>query len=101
MKQKLLSEQHWDCFQWCLSNFGAKQIFIENHRHLIEVGCSSVCEQGHKAGSAITNWREPRSCLGQLFNSKLGRTATLGSNCMGCMQPLLKLKTQPRACPVS
>jgi hypothetical protein len=53
------------------------------------------------AGSAITNGREPRSCLGLVFNSKLGHIATLGGKCMVCMQPLLKLKTQPRACPVS
>jgi hypothetical protein len=55
-----------------------------------------------KAGSAITNGREPRSCLGRVFNSKLGCFATLGSKCMMvCMQPLLKLKTRPKAHPVS
>jgi hypothetical protein len=27
-------------------------------------------------GSAITNGREPRSCLGRVFNSKLGRIAS-------------------------
>ncbi len=53
------------------------------------------------AGSVITNWRKPKSCLGRVFNSKLGRIATLGSKCMVCMQPLLKLKTRPRAHPVS
>jgi len=52
-------------------------------------------------GSAITNGREPRSCLGRVFNSKLGRIATLSSKCMVCIQPLLKLKTRPRARPVS
>ncbi len=53
-------------------------------------------------GSTITNGREPRSCLGRVFNSKFGCFATLGSKCMMvCMQPLLKLKTQPKACPVS
>ncbi len=50
-----------------------------------------------EAGSARTNGREPRSCLGRVFNSKLGHIATLGSK---CMQPLLKLKTQPMARPV-
>ncbi len=54
-----------------------------------------------KAGSAMTNGREPKSCLGQVFNSKLGHIATLGSKCMVCMQPLLKLETRPRARPVS
>jgi hypothetical protein len=53
------------------------------------------------AGSAITNRREPRSCLGRVFNSKLGHSATLGSKCMVGMQPLLKLKTRPKARPVS
>ncbi len=55
-----------------------------------------------ESGSAITNGREPRSCLGRVFNSKLGCFATLGSKCMMvCMQPLLKLKTRPKARPVS
>ncbi len=53
------------------------------------------------AGSAITNRREPRSCLGRVFNSKLGHSATLGSKCMVGMQLLLKLKTRPKARPVS
>jgi hypothetical protein len=39
--------------------------------------------------------------LGLVFNSKLGCIATPGSKCMVCMQPLLKLKTQPKARPVS
>jgi len=53
-------------------------------------------------GSAISNGREPRSCLGLVFNSKLGCFATLGSKyMMVCKQPLLKLKTQPKARPVS
>jgi hypothetical protein len=52
-------------------------------------------------GSAITNGREPRSCLGRVFNSKLGCIATPGSKCMECMQPLLKLKTRPKAHPAS
>ncbi len=33
-------------------------------------------------GRALTNEREPRSCLGRFFNYKLGRIATLGSKCM-------------------
>jgi len=48
-------------------------------------------------GSAITNVRESRSCLGRVFNSKLGHIATVGSKFMVWMQPLLKLKTWPRA----
>jgi hypothetical protein len=54
-----------------------------------------------RAGSAITNGREPRSCLGRVFNSKLGHSATLENKCMVGMQPLLKLKTRPKARPVS
>jgi hypothetical protein len=53
------------------------------------------------ARSAITNGREPKSCLGRVFNSKLGCIATPGSKYMVCMQPLLKLKTRPKARPVS
>ncbi len=61
----------------------------------------SVSDTQHP-GSAITNGREPRSCLGRVFNSKLGRNATLGCKCMVFfMQPLLKLKTLPKARPVS
>jgi hypothetical protein len=62
----------------------------------------SYLRVGLKAGSAITNGREPRSCLGRVFNSKLGCiAATLGSKRMVCMRPLLKLKTRPKARPVS
>jgi hypothetical protein len=53
------------------------------------------------AGSAISNRREHRSYLGQVFNSKLGCIATPGSKCMVCLQPFLKLKTQPKVRPVS
>jgi hypothetical protein len=54
------------------------------------------------SGSAITNGSEPRSCLGRVFNSKLGCIAAiLGSKCIVCMQPLMKLKTRPKAHPVS
>ncbi len=52
-------------------------------------------------GSAITNRREPSSCLVLVFNSKLGHSATLESKCMVGMQPLVKLKTWPKARPVS
>ncbi len=70
-----------------LTNFG---------QSLLDLRCGMV-----KAGSTITNRREPRSCLGRVFNSKLGCIVTLGSKCMVYMQPLLKLKTQPKARPVS
>ncbi len=77
----------WDSLD-CLATSTLEQIHI-----------SMVCKVS--AGSAITNRREPRSCLGRVFNSKLGCVATLGNKCMVCMQPLLKLKTRPKARPVS
>jgi len=52
-------------------------------------------------GSAKANGSEPKTGLGWVFNSKLGCIATPGSKCMVCMQPLLKLKTRPKARPVS
>ncbi len=48
------------------------------------------------AGSALSNGREPRSCLGRVFNFKLDRFASLHNKCMAHIQPLLKLKTWPR-----
>jgi hypothetical protein len=54
------------------------------------------------AGSAVTCRREPKSCLGRVFNSKLGCITALLSKCSARMpQPLLELKTRPRARPVS
>ena len=52
-------------------------------------------------GSTKADGREPKTGLGRVFNSKLGCIATLGSKCMVCMQPLLKMKTRPKARPVS
>ncbi len=52
-------------------------------------------------GSTTSNVREPKSCLGRVFNSKLGHIATLLSKCMACMQTLLDLKTLPRVRPVN
>ncbi len=43
------------------------------------------------AGSAISNRREPKSCLGRVFNSKLGRIATLLCKCMARIQTFLEL----------
>jgi hypothetical protein len=51
--------------------------------------------------STITNGREPKSCLGRVFKSKLGCIATLGSKRMEGIHPILKLKTWPWARPVS
>jgi thioredoxin reductase len=54
-----------------------------------------------QSGSAITNGRDPRSCLGQVFNCKLGSFIDNTKNVATCNWPLLKLKTWPRFCPVS
>ncbi len=53
------------------------------------------------SGSVTTKGREPRSCLGQVFNCKLGSFIDNNKNLVTCKWPLLKLKTQPRFCPVS
>jgi len=47
---------------------------------LIEVG--EEVKLQYEPGSVITNGREPRSCLGRVFNSKLGCFATLGRKCI-------------------
>jgi len=52
-------------------------------------------------GCAISNRREPKCCLGQVFNSKLGRIAILAVSAWQDMQPLLDFKTRPRVHPVS
>jgi len=54
-----------------------------------------------QSGSAISNGREPRSCLGRVFNIKLGSFVSKQLNCMSQTQPLLELKTRPRFCPAS
>ncbi len=52
-------------------------------------------------GSAISKGREPRSCLGWVFNFKLGRFTWKHHKCAACKWPLLKLKPRPRFRPVS
>ncbi len=54
-----------------------------------------------RVGSAISNRREPRSCLDQVFNSKLGHVGILHGKSMAYIQSLRHLKTLPRFCPVS
>ncbi len=61
----------------------------------------SYLKMWQKPGSAITNGREPRSCLGRVFNFKLGCSVSEKCNCTACTRPLLELKIQPRFCPVS
>ncbi len=90
---------------------------IEIHRRLLSVSRSQLlqldrCIKGEKVmdryqppykapGRAISNGREPRSCLGQVFNIKLGSFASKQLNCMAHTKPLLELKTRPRFRPVS
>ncbi len=52
-----------------------------------------------KTGSVIANGREPKSCVGRDFSSKLGCNDTRSNKCMACMQPLLELKTCLRVQP--
>jgi hypothetical protein len=52
-------------------------------------------------GSAISNGRSPNSCLGRVFNSRLGHITSLHSLGMACIQPRLELKTRPKFRPVS
>ncbi len=46
-------------------------------------------------GSVITTGREPRSCLGLVFNFKLGSFTDNTKNVAACKWPLLKLKLGP------
>ncbi len=50
-----------------------------------------------KAGSAKANGRDPKSCLGRVYNFK----ASCFVYCIAHMHPLLELKTCPRFCPVN
>ncbi len=64
--------------------------------------CRQIQGISIEPGSTVTSGREPKSCLGRVFNSKLGCIAALLSKCLARMpQPLLELKTRPRARPVS
>ena len=49
----------------------------------------------------MSNGREPKSCLGQVFNFKLGCFVMCTIAWSTQAQPSLMLKTQPRFCPVS
>jgi hypothetical protein len=48
----------------------------------VRVFCQASLIFTSKVGSAIYNGREPKSCLGQVFNSKLDRIAILCSKCV-------------------
>ncbi len=63
--------------------------FVEWHKNCFVLGVRA------KAGSDITNRREPRSCLGRVFNFKLGSFVSKKYHCMACTQSLLKLKFGP------
>ncbi len=51
-------------------------------------------------GNVMYDGRDPKSCLGQVFNLKLDSFAQWQFQCMAYTWSLLELKTQPRFCPV-
>jgi hypothetical protein len=78
----------------------ADQMFVgerESHLYFPAYAIKFIDEKGR----AITNWREPRNCLGRVFNCKLGSFTDDIKNAAACKWPLLKLKIQPRFLPVS
>ncbi len=52
-------------------------------------------------GSSKAHGREPKSCLGRVFNIKLGHFAVYALAQHIQVRPSLELKTWPRFCPVS
>jgi hypothetical protein len=65
------------------------------------VKCSTTVLPKYVSGSAKANGREPKSCLGWVFNFKLGYFVmhAITRHIQAC--PILELKTQPRFCLVS
>jgi hypothetical protein len=67
-----------------------------------EVGCKSYnkifCDN---AGSAKANGREPKTCLGRVFNNKLGCFDDAHVPVYVDARPHLYLKTRPMFSPVS
>ncbi len=63
--------------------------------------CFLVQKSLLKLGSAISNGREPKSCLGRVFNSKLGRTAILCGKCMVWYAATSRAENRPRVRPAS
>jgi hypothetical protein len=55
---------------------------LHKQNHQLNINSTLIIMQLIEAGSAITNGREPRNCLGPVFNSKLGCIATLGNKYM-------------------
>jgi hypothetical protein len=64
-------------------------------------GTTLYQNERHTTGSAVSNGRKTKSCLGQVFHSRLGSFAALCSKCFSYKQPLLELKTRPKFSPVS
>ncbi len=58
-------------------------------------GLTKSAYKSNEPGSSITNGREPRSCLGQVFKFTLGRSVSEKCNCRACTRPLLELKLDP------
>ena len=51
--------------------------------------------------STKASGREPKSCLGKVFNFKLGYFASQQNKGFAHMQPLLELKTRPKFYPAN
>jgi hypothetical protein len=50
--------------------------------------CESGLEPWTRVGSVGMNRRDPKSCLGRVFKSKLGCSAALDSKCLEGMQTM-------------
>ncbi len=74
--------------------------FFSHQPFTVRTFCQCIIPRP-QSGSAIYNGREPRSCLGRVFNIKLGSFDSKQLICMSQTQPLLELKTRPRFCPAS
>ncbi len=68
------------------SKIVALQVFVFDCRMSFKVSIKFATNFGHLeltvAGSATSNGREPKSCLGQVFSSKLGHIAILRNEWM-------------------
>ncbi len=65
----------------------ARVIIYDRHMFIVQAtGLNNV----------IPNGWEPTSCLGQVYKFKSGSFSSQQDKCMGFMQPILELKTQPR-----
>ncbi len=61
---------------------------------LLLVRKNSWAIQNYQPKSALSHGREPRRCLGRVFNIRLGSFVSKQCKCMAHTQPLLELKTR-------